>query len=97
MSFTWSVGINITTTIFLETPVEEGGYGFLPKAIGYLYFTPLVAVLLGESFGHFGNDFCANRYVRKKNCLFKLEARLASTYVPAAFMIPGLIVVGQAL
>src|SRR5262245_17221214 len=97
MSFMWAVGINITSTILLQTPVEAGGYGFRPKAVGYLYFTPLVAVSLGEGFGHFFNDFIANRYVRKHNGIFKPEARLVTCYIAAGFMIPGLIIVGQTL
>jgi hypothetical protein len=97
MSFMWAVGINITSTILLETPREAGGYGFGPKAVGYLYFTPLVAVALGEAFGHFFNDFIANRYVRKHEGIFKPEARLVTNYIAAALMIPGLIIVGQTL
>lgn len=97
MSFMWAVGINITSTILLQTPEIAGGYGFGPRAVGYLYFTPLVAVTLGEAFGHFFNDFIANRYVRKHEGIFKPEARLVTCYVAAAFMIPGLIVVGQTL
>ena len=97
MSFMWAVGINITSTILLETPSEAGGYDFGPKAVGYLYFTPLVAVALGEAFGHFFNDWIANRYVRKHEGVFKPEARLITNYLAAAFMIPGLIIVGQTL
>jgi hypothetical protein len=97
MSFMWAVGINITSTILLETPTAVGGYGFGSKSVGFLYFTPLVAVSLGEFFGHFFNDFVANRYVRKHNGVFKPEARLVTNYVAAAFMIPGLIIVGQTL
>ena len=97
MSFTWSVGINITSTILLETPVVAGGYGFSPKAIGYLYFTPLISVVLGETFGHFFNDFLARRYIRAHNGLFKPEARLTPIYIATVFMIPGLVLVGQAL
>jgi hypothetical protein len=97
MSFMWAVGINITSTILLETPIEVGGYGFGPKSVGFLYFTPLVAVSLGEFFGHFFNDFVADRYVRKNNGVFKPEARLVTNYVAAGFMIPGLIIVGQTL
>jgi hypothetical protein len=97
MSFMWAVGINITSTILLETPVAAVGYGFLQKSVGYLYFTPLVAVALGEFFGHFFNDFIANRYVRKHNGVFKPEARLLTNYIAAAFMIPGLVIVGQTL
>lgn len=97
MSFMWAVGINITSTILLETPIKAGGYGFGPKAVGFLYFTPLIAVALGETFGHFFNDFIANRYVRKHEGIFKPEARLITNYIAAAFMIPGLIIVGQTL
>lgn len=93
----WSVGINITSTILLETPRKAGGYGFSPKGIGFLYFTPIVAVALGESFGHFFNDFLANRYVRTHNGHFKPEARLSMNYISSLFMIPGLILLGQAL
>lgn len=97
MSFMWAVGINITSTILLETPIAAGGYGFSSKSVGFLYFTPLVAVTLGEAFGHYFNDFIANRYVRKHEGIFKPEARLVTNYVAAAFMIPGLIIVGQTL
>jgi hypothetical protein len=97
MSFMWAVGINITSTILLETPVAAGGYGFGSRSVGFLYFTPLVAVSLGEGFGHFFNDFIANRYVQKHEGIFKPEARLITSYIAAAFMIPGLIIVGQTL
>lgn len=91
------VGINITTSILFETPVELGGYGFGPKAIGFLYFTPMVAIVLGESFGHFFNDFLAHRYIRRHRGLFEPEARLWTNYIAAIFMIPGLILVGEGL
>ena len=81
MSFMWAVGINITSSILFETPEVAGGYGFGPKAVGYLYFTPLVAVALGEAFGHWFNDFLANRYVRKHGGVFKPEARLWTNYI----------------
>jgi hypothetical protein len=61
MSFMWAVGINQTSTILFATPTEVGGYGFGPTSLGYL-FTPVIAVLIGESFGHFFNNFIANRY-----------------------------------
>ncbi|GAB7348120.1 hypothetical protein MBLNU459_g6138t1 [Dothideomycetes sp. NU459] len=97
LSFMWAVGINITSSILLATPRAAGGYGFGSDAIGYLYFTPVVAVLLGELFGHFFNDYLANRYVRRHGGVFNPEARLWTNYIAAFFMIPGLILVGQAL
>lgn len=93
----WAVGINITSSLLFATPVAEGGYGFGTKALACLYFTPVVAVSLGEAFGHFFNDFIANRYIRRHNGVFKPEARLITNYIASFFMIPGLIIVGQAL
>lgn len=93
----WAVGINITSSIPLETPQVAGGYGFGPKAVGFVYLTPVVAVTLGELFGHFFNDLMANRYIHKHDGIFRPEARLPTNYIAAFFMIPGLIIVGQAL
>jgi MFS family permease len=97
MSFMWAVGINITSSILLETPREAGGYGFGARGVGFVYFTPVVAVTLGEIFGHFFNDYLANRYIKRHNGLFRPEARLPANYIAAVLMIPGLIIVGQAL
>jgi hypothetical protein len=97
LSFMWAIGINIMSSILLSTPHESGGYGFTPRAVGYVYFTPIVAVIIGEFFGHFFNDYLADRYTKKSHGIFKPEARLPSCFIAASFMIPGLIIVGQAL
>lgn len=97
MSFMWAVGINITSSILLGTPREAGGYGFSARGVGFVYFTPVVAVTLGEVFGHWFNDFLANNYIKKHHGIFKPEARLPANYIAAVLMIPGLIIVGQAL
>ena len=97
LSFMWSVGINITSSILLETPRAAGGYGFTAKGVGFVYFTPVVAITLGEIFGHYFNDFLALRYVKKHKGIFKPEARLPACYIGSFFMIPGLILVGQTL
>lgn len=95
--FMWSIGINITSSILLQTPVEDGGYGFSAIASGYMYFTPFVAILIGELFGHYFNDWIATRYVKKHNGLFVPEARLWTNYIGGVFMVPGLVLVGQTL
>ena len=97
MSFMWAVGINITSSILFATPTEVGGYGFSELTVGLLYFTPIIAVTMGEIFGHFFNDWLANRYIKKHNGIFRPEARLTVNYLGAFFMLPGLILVGQAL
>ena len=97
LSFMWAVGINITSSILLETPRVAGGYGFSARGVGYVYFTPLVAITIGEFWGHFFNDYLARRYVKRHNGVFKPEARLPANYIGSFLMIPGLIIVGQAL
>lgn len=97
MTFMWSIGINITTAVLFATPIEFGGYGFSSISIGYLYFTPIVAVVIGEIFGHFFNDYLAHRYVHKHRGVFEPEVRLKSIYLSILFMVPGLILLGFAL
>jgi MFS family permease len=96
-SFMWAVGINVTSSILLETPREQGGYGFSPLNMGYIYFTPIVSVILGELFGHFGNDWVAAQYVKRNHGIMKPEARLPISYIALFLMIPGLVLLGQAL
>jgi hypothetical protein len=97
MTFMWATGINHTTSLVFASPVEKGGYGFSAENLAYLYFAPLVAVSIGEVFGHFFNDFLANHYIRSHAGRFKPEVRLFSNYIAAAVMIPGITLVGQAL
>ena len=93
----WAVGINITSSILFETPASKGGYGFDALQVEFLYFTPIVGVTLGEGFGHFFNDWNSRRYIRGHGGIFRPEARLWANYVGVFFMLPGLIIVGEAL
>jgi len=54
-------------------------------------------VVIGEAFGHWFNDWIANRYIKKHHGSFELEVRLWTAYVGQILIIPGLIGVGQAL
>ncbi|KAI7781834.1 hypothetical protein LA080_014324 [Diaporthe eres] len=95
--FMWSIGINITTGILFGTPRVAGGYGYSPTSVGYLYFAPVVGVMLGEVFGHYFNDWLARRYVKKHGGVYQPEVRLYMIYIAAVCMAVGLIVLGQAL
>lgn len=97
LSFMWSIGINITTAILFTTPIAFGGYGFSATSVGFLYFTPVVAVFIGEIFGHYFNDFIANRYIHRHKGIFKPEVRLVTVYLSTILMVPGLILLGFAL
>lgn len=92
LTFAWVVGINTTLSLFL-TPL----YDFGPLQIGYFYFTPCVAVLLGEVTGHWLHDWNARRYVRAHKGHFEPEVRLRVLFFSLPFMVAGLALIGQAL
>ncbi len=96
-TFMWATGINHTTSLIFTTPVKTGGYGFSAESLGFIYFAPLIAVCIGEIFGHFFNDFLAHRYIRTHGGRFRPETRLWANYIAAIFMIPGITLLGQAL
>ena len=90
--FSWSVGINTTLSIFLQ-PL----YGFGYKQIGFFYFTPVVAGLLGEITGHWLHDILARSYIKRHQGTFEPEVRLRATYFSTPFLITGLVILGFAL
>jgi hypothetical protein len=92
LTFAWVVGINTTLSIFL-TPL----YDFGPKQIGYFYFTPIVAALLGEIAGHWLHDGIARQYIKTHDGHFEPEVRLRAIWFSTPFMLAGLIGLGFAL
>lgn len=92
LTFAWVVGINTTLSIFL-TPL----YNFGPLQIGYFYFTPVVAALIGEVAGHWLHDWIAKSYIHSHKGHFEPEVRLRAIWLSTPFMIAGLIGLGFAL
>ncbi|KAI0909503.1 major facilitator superfamily domain-containing protein [Ustulina deusta] len=92
LTFAWVVGINTTLSIFLQ-PV----YGFGPKQIGFFYFTPIVAVIIGETVGHWLHDIFAKNYIRAHKGRFEPEARLRAIAIALPFTLLGLVLLGQSL
>lgn len=88
----WIIGINTTLSIFL-TPL----YNFGPKQIGFFYFTPIVAALLGELVGHWLHDAIARLYIKKHENHFEPEARLWAIWFSTPFLLAGLIGLGFCL
>ncbi|GAA6063018.1 hypothetical protein JCM10212_001797 [Sporobolomyces blumeae] len=97
LSFAWAVGINITSSIIFGLPAAAGGYAFELRTISVLYVTPLVALTIGEIFGHWANDKVASSYIRRHNGVFAPECRLYVFFGAAVLMIAGLNIVGSAL
>ncbi|ERS98813.1 Major Facilitator Superfamily protein [Sporothrix schenckii 1099-18] len=92
LTFAWVVGINTTLSILLQ-PV----YNFGVLQIGYFYFTPVVAVILGELAGHWLHDAIAQQYIRTHKGHFEPEVRLRAIFVSLPFMIIGIVLLGQSL
>jgi len=93
----WAVGINQTLVLFLYPPPEAGGYGFSNLAAGLFYIAPMSAVIVGEAFGHFFNDFLAFSYIKRHHGIYEPEVRLWMIWISDACMIGGLIFLGFAL
>ncbi|KAL2141970.1 hypothetical protein VTI28DRAFT_1752 [Corynascus sepedonium] len=92
LTFAWAVGINTTLAIFV-TPL----YGFGPRQVGFFYFTPVVAVILGEATGHWLHDALARQYIRRHKGHFEPEVRLRAVFFSMPFVIAGLVLIGQCL
>lgn len=93
LTFAWVVGINTTLAIFV-TPL----YGFGLRDIGYFYFTPIVAALLGEFAGHWLHDAIATALThRSKDKKLEPEYRLMAIAISTPFMLSGLVLLGFAL
>lgn len=94
LTFAWVVGINTTLAIFVTAPP----YNFGPRSIGFFYFTPVVAALLGEIAGHWLHDAIATSLThRSKEKKLEPEYRLMAISISTPFMVSGLIVLGFAL
>lgn len=61
---------------------------------GYFYFTPWVAVIIGEVLGHWLHNFIANVYIRHHNGRFEPEARLFVLWLAIPCNVAGLILFG---
>ncbi|KAF2186415.1 MFS transporter [Zopfia rhizophila CBS 207.26] len=90
--FAWVVGINTTLSIFLQ-PL----YNFGPVQIGYFYFTPIIATIIGEVSGHWLHDANAAFWMRRNKGLLEPEARLWVVWLATPFMVAGIVLLGFTL
>ncbi|KEP51333.1 MFS general substrate transporter [Rhizoctonia solani 123E] len=96
ITFGWTIGINVTLVIFLQTPAPLG-YGLNSDQSSAMYLTPIVAALIGELAGHWLNDFVAKQYIKRHHGVFRPEARLVVPYVGSFWATVGLITIGASL
>jgi hypothetical protein len=80
-------------SVFVLPPPIAGGYGFSYLALAMLYFAPMIGTLVAEIWGHWFNDFLANRYLAR----YSTEVRLAAVYPAVLIGVGGLILFGETL
>jgi len=97
-TFGWVVGLNATLAVFLQTPVEFGGYGFSPQQNAEFTFSQWISFLTAELYGLFLNDRVALWICRRRGGVWKPEYRLFPLLIPPLVVLPvGLIIFGVGL
>ncbi|TFK39737.1 MFS general substrate transporter [Crucibulum laeve] len=96
MVFGFGIGINVTNTIFLQSPPPVG-FGLDPTIVSGIYATPVIAVFIGEILGRYLNDWVMNTEIKRNNGVFKAEARLWTCYVGVTLYVTGFVILGSAL
>lgn len=91
--FTWAIGIVTTITQF----IRPAPYLLNDTQASLFYFAPIVGSVVGEFWGHWFNDFSANRYIRTHAGKYLPENRLWGVYLPASLAATSLIIYGQTL
>jgi MFS family permease len=89
----WTIGIVSTITQFVKPPP----YLFSDTAASLLFFAPMIGTILAEFWGHWFNDFLANRYIRTHGGKYKPENRLWGVYPPWILGMAGLVLFGETL
>ncbi|KAF7340688.1 Efflux pump rdc3 [Mycena sanguinolenta] len=94
VEFGLSIGITVTNAIFLGT-APPSGFGLSQTKIAAMYATPIVATIVGELVGRYGNDFIAAVGIRRNNGVFEAEVRLWMCYVSLPLYLAGFLLLGH--
>jgi len=94
VEFGLSIGITITNAIFLGT-APPTGFGFSQTSIAAMYATPIVATIVGEIVGRYGNDMIAAVGIRRNRGVFEAETRLWMCYISLPLYLTGFLLLGH--
>ncbi|KAL2414720.1 hypothetical protein ABEF95_002676 [Exophiala dermatitidis] len=86
--FSWAVVIATDTSVYLQTPVEEGGYGFTPYQNAYFSFSSWIGVFASQLYCHFVNDRLALKICVHRGGTWKPEYRLHALWFPSLSLYP---------
>ncbi|KIW19389.1 hypothetical protein PV08_03684 [Exophiala spinifera] len=96
--FSWSVAVTTLLSVFLQEPVEAGGYAFSPRRNAAFTFTQWVGVFVAQAYGHFVNDRLPLAICARRGGKWQAEYRLHSLWVPILIVYPlGLGIFGASL
>ncbi|RAO69346.1 uncharacterized protein BHQ10_005358 [Talaromyces amestolkiae] len=94
----WFVSFNTLLSVFLQDPIEAGGYGFSAQQNAAFTFTMWIGAAVALIWGHFFNDRIPLYFVARYSGTWKPEYRLHALWVPAFLVQPiGLGIVGATL
>ena len=89
LAFGWAVGVVTLTSVFLENPVEKGGYGFSAQQVACFTFVQWVGTAAAETWGFFLHDRIPLWFTRRyRNGVWKPENRLFPLLFMPAILLP---------
>ncbi|EXJ57722.1 uncharacterized protein A1O5_12512 [Cladophialophora psammophila CBS 110553] len=84
----FGIGINTLLSIFLQEPVEDGGYGFSADQNASFTFVLWVGACLAQAYGLFIGDRLPLAICARNRGVWKPEYRLHSTWLPLLVSFP---------
>ncbi|KAJ5758563.1 hypothetical protein N7520_005719 [Penicillium odoratum] len=89
LAFGWAVGVVTLTSVFLETPLEDGGYSFSALQVACFTFIQWLGVAAAETWGMFLNDRIPLWFTRRYcDGIWKPENRLFPLLCMPAVCLP---------
>ncbi|KAA8646338.1 uncharacterized protein ATNIH1004_007765 [Aspergillus tanneri] len=89
LTFGWAVAVATLLSVFLQTPKEEGGYGFSPLQVSCFTFTNWVALFAAQVYGILLNDRIPIWFCRRfRRGMWEPEIRLFPVLLVPMVLLP---------
>lgn len=88
IAFAWAVSTSTLLAIFLQSPLEAGGYAFTPTQNATFTFSQWVSAIAGVCYGYFLNDRIPLWICERRGGRWKPEYRLYTLFLPAGVILP---------
>ena len=88
VDYGWLIGQNTLLAVFLQTPVEAGGYGFTPSQNASFNFSQWLGIFSAIAYGYFISDRMPLWICKRRGGVWRLEYRLYPALVPAIVGLP---------